>query len=551
MVGYSALFSVVAAVVLGGIALKSIAPSVVDSIKVQKVDSQIIQTQKAIFEAVQRYITLEAANPATMNDLITKNYFPSSANINGFGGSYSFTIDAAKGTLVISTEIADTYARSSFINSYKNTFKPIQGSGNYVNTTYVLPTSVMHGNGQFMAGIPIQSTAPNASAYKYWYDTSGTEAILKMSDGSAWKTVASVTSGTSSGTSATSLGTTIATTSDLSSSTGETGDIKYVYDSGSNTIQQYAYYNGGWVLSGGAGVSSTTTAAPKCPSYFALIPGTENIDGINKGWCVAQYEMTPFNNSGWTVSYNAYNYQDAYQTDSSKNVTSRPGYSPINYVSHNNARAMCANRLVDASGATISGGLPMKYSVYVKLTQDLSLNPNNWSGSAVGSGYIYSGHNDNSPANVLSTGITNTDPYINTGNSASSGPNQKRILYTTEGDAIWDLAGNVWEQMYEGQNIGGSSGWAEYTAVNDTHPFDPKYITGYAWSATQGVGKTVYDNNTATISSITSASPSYWLLVGGVWSNGSSAGLFTSIWGASSLSNRYSIVGVRCIVPAQ
>ena len=41
----------------------------------------------------------------------------------------------------------------------------------------------MHGNGQFMAGIPVQSTAPSASGYKYWYDTSGTQVVLKMSDG--------------------------------------------------------------------------------------------------------------------------------------------------------------------------------------------------------------------------------------------------------------------------------------------------------------------------------------------------------------------------------
>lgn len=546
MVGYAGLFSVVAAVVLGSIAIKSVSPSIVDSIKVQKVDSQIIQTQKAIFEAVQRYMTLEGTHPASMNDLIVKNYFPSIANTNGFGGTYSFAIDAAKGTLTISTEIPDAFARSSFINSYKNTFRPVQGAGDYVNTTYVLPTSVIHGNGQFMTGIPVQSTAPNASTNKYWYDTSGTEAILKMSDGSSWKAVASATS-SSGGTAPTTISSISSSSSTLPTSADE-GTLKYVYDSQSNTIQQYAYYNGGWVLAGGGG---NISSSPKCPSYFALIPGTENIDGASKGWCVAQYEMTPFNTSGWTVSYNAYNYQDAYQTDSSKNVTSRPGYSPINYVSHNNARAMCANRLVDANGTTISGGLPMKYSVYTKLVQDLSLNPNNWSGGAVGSGYVYSGHNDNSPANALTTGMTNTDPYINTGNSSSSGPNQKRILYTSEGDAIWDLAGNLWEQMYEGQNIGGTSTWAEYTAVNDTHPFDPKYITGYAWNSTQGIGKTIYENNAATINSITSASPSYWLLVGGYWNDGSGTGLFASYWHATSLSYRGLNVGVRCIVPAQ
>ena len=252
--GYASLFSVIAAMVIAGIALKQVQPSLIEGIRAQKVDSQIIQTEKVIFEAVQRYITLEGSNPPDMATLISKGYFPSVANTNGFGGVYSFVIDSSKGTLTVSTDISDSSARTSFINSYKNTFKPVQGSGNTVSTTFILPTSVMHGNGQFMAGIPIQSTAPSAATYKYWYDTSGTEAILKMSDGTNWKTVASVTSGTSTGgTSATSIGTTIGTTSTLSSTTGTTGDVKYVYDAASNTIQQYAYYNSGWVLSGGGG----------------------------------------------------------------------------------------------------------------------------------------------------------------------------------------------------------------------------------------------------------------------------------------------------------
>lgn len=255
--GISNIMMLMASILIAGLLGKVVAPSAVQQIKATKVDTQVIQTEKAIYEAVCRYITLNASNPTSLNDLITANLFPSASNNNGFGGTYSISIDSTKGTLTITTDIADSTARTAFINSYKNTFKPVQGSGNYVNTTFVLPTSVMHGNGQFMAGIPVQSTAPSASTNKYWYDTSGTEAVLKMSDGSAWKAVSSPSS---SSTSATSIAASsiVASTTALSSTTGTTGDIKYVYDSASNTMQQYAYYNGGWVLAGAGGAGSTT-----------------------------------------------------------------------------------------------------------------------------------------------------------------------------------------------------------------------------------------------------------------------------------------------------
>ena len=211
--GLSVLFPIIAAILMLSILGKTVAPSVIQQIKTTKVDAQVIQTEKAIFEAICRYITLEQSNPTTMNDLITKNYFKATDNNNGFGGAFSFSIDSAKGTVTITTDIADATARAAYINSYKNTFRPTQGSGNYVNTTFVIPTSIMHGNGQFMAGIPVQSTAPSASNYKYWYDTSGTEAVLKMSDGSSWKSVAS-NSSSGGGSAPTSLGT-ITTASSL------------------------------------------------------------------------------------------------------------------------------------------------------------------------------------------------------------------------------------------------------------------------------------------------------------------------------------------------
>jgi hypothetical protein len=60
----------------------------------------------------------------------------------------------------------------------------------------------------------------------------------------------------------------------------------------------------------------------------------------------------------------------------------------------------------------------------------------NWSGGTVGSGFIYSGHSDNSPANSLAA----------TTDGNTTGSNQRRTLTLTNGEVIWDFPGNgVWE----------------------------------------------------------------------------------------------------------
>ena len=80
----------------------------------------------------------------------------------------------------------------------------------------------------------------------------------------------------------------------------------------------------------------------------------------------------------------------------------------------------------------------------------------NWQNGAVGSGCLYGGHMDNSPASALAAS-TDDDPYSGTGNTAANsfscpfttsagyGKEQRRTMSLSTGDVIWDLSGNVWE----------------------------------------------------------------------------------------------------------
>lgn len=128
----------------------------------------------------------------------------------------------------------------------------------------------------------------------------------------------------------------------------------------------------------------------------------------------------------------------------------------------------------------------------------------NWSGGSVGSGYIYSGHNDNSPNGSQAADTNDANGYYNTGNVTPS--SQRRTLTLSNGEVIWDLAGNVWEWT-AGQTISGQPGianngwaWREWTAITTPGTLSPNPspiatgITGASsWNSSNGIGQ-IYSN---------------------------------------------------------
>jgi hypothetical protein len=138
---------------------------------------------------------------------------------------------------------------------------------------------------------------------------------------------------------------------------------------------------------------------------------------------------------------------------------------------------------------------------WLTIVQNVLTVPSNWSTGTIGSGYIYSGHNDSSPTNVITADTSDSNGYVNTGNTSG---NQRRTLTLTNGEVIWDMAGNVWE-CTSGQTNGttaqqpgvvGNSytSWIQWNAVTtpgnlSPSPF-PNYGTSAAigWTSSNGIG---------------------------------------------------------------
>jgi formylglycine-generating enzyme required for sulfatase activity len=98
----------------------------------------------------------------------------------------------------------------------------------------------------------------------------------------------------------------------------------------------------------------------------------------------------------------------------------------------------------------------------------------NWSGP---NGMLARGHSDTASIGLSVTDIN--DPYSGTGNNANqqpgSGWEQKRTLTLSNGEVIWDLAGNVWEWVdWDPQTAGfqlgptscSSTNWFELSSAN-------------------------------------------------------------------------------------
>ena len=152
----------------------------------------------------------------------------------------------------------------------------------------------------------------------------------------------------------------------------------------------------------------------------------------------------------------------------------------------------------------------------------------NWSGGAVGNGYIYSGHNNSLPNYALPATTDDTDGYNGTGSSTG---NQRRTLTLTNGEVIWDLAGNVWE--WTNNSIGGNlqpgivgegsyafKEWNNGALTMNGLPSlsRPAAISTQAatWSSSQGVGQL--------FSYYSEAAPHAYLRSGS-WSDGNAVGV--------------------------
>lgn len=215
--------------------------------------------------------------------------------------------------------------------------------------------------------------------------------------------------------------------------------------------------------------SPVAMSSLSCPSGFIVVPGSATYG--TSDFCVMKYEAR---NAGSNIP------------------VSQPSGLP--WVAMNQASAISyAPSVVGCTGCHL-----ITEAEWMTIAQNVLSVANNWNTGVVGSGYIYSGHNDSAPNTFMVADASDTNGYAG---ETNTGGNQLRTLILTNGEVIWDLSGNVmeWTQGTATSTEPGINGngyaFRQWTAITNpgslsvnASPSGTGIAGAGSWNTSNGIG---------------------------------------------------------------
>jgi prepilin-type N-terminal cleavage/methylation domain-containing protein len=256
---------------------------------------------------------------------------------------------------------------------------------------------------------------------------------------------------------------------------------------------------------------STNQNDVDCPKNFIVVPGSATYGTAD--FCVMKYEAKADDNGdgigdiNQTTGSNTWPANTHPISNSRKLVSTAAGY-PVANISQTDSITAASSYTNGCS----TGCHLITEAEWMTIAQNVLSVASNWTDAGgtthvVGTGYIYSGHSDNSPANAIEADANDVNGYTGTGNSSPS--NQRRTLTLTNGEVVWDMAGNLYEwtqgTIAGGQQPGLSGestyAWKQWNngslLMNGLPSLSQPSSTGISgisgWSSTRGIGQ-LYSN---------------------------------------------------------
>lgn len=156
--------------------------------------------------------------------------------------------------------------------------------------------------------------------------------------------------------------------------------------------------------------------------------------------------------------------------------------------------------------ATLGRGYHMiNNDEWMTVASNIAAIGSNWTGGSVGSGTLFVGHSDNSPASVCEASPNDSLHFVETNCTAVGGAgdsaDQRRTFTLSNNLIVWDLAGNAseWVNYHNSSSKpGATAAWYQYSALSGTTTMPLSYLVPTnalksfwvdTWNATQNIGK--------------------------------------------------------------
>lgn len=239
--------------------------------------------------------------------------------------------------------------------------------------------------------------------------------------------------------------------SDLVDWTSTDAASTFGFDLDDVPVGQWGYPSARTVdAAGNASLATTGEGFIRCVSGYVFVPANDDPGIDTDGFCVEKYEAKILGeddgDQGWSDAF-----VEEARVSGTPWASVERGFGSIACAAHGMQYTLISNKRWQA------------------LARDLEATGENWSGGAVGAGALNRGHCDGDPYGALEAS-TDDDPCFGTNNPACDDPTSpdwgaKRTHALSNGEVVWDVAGNIWEHVDGALALDANGLWTAFDAA--------------------------------------------------------------------------------------